>query len=158
MADKPKKNSSASNFSEDISDQMTQKIRNLIGGLSAYSTRELVEDTQNLGEKLVSEGLKTNQIRKFLDAINQLKAKLKVDHEIDAVRSELPLLRAKLAYAAARQRSKNSDPVEPMKKVLDIAIERVRPDDEFFAKDFARLVQLIESTIAYHKYAGGKDQ
>lgn len=147
--------------SDDITDQMSHKIDQL-NGLSDYGTRDLVEDSSKLGKKLASEKLKTTQVRKFLDAVNQLKAKLKsaqTSDDIEELRSELPLLRAKLAYAAARQKSdRDPGPVEPLKKVLDVAIKRVRKEDEFFAKDFTRLVQLIESIIAYHRYEGGKDQ
>ncbi|MBN8563485.1 MAG: type III-A CRISPR-associated protein Csm2 [Leptolyngbya sp. UWPOB_LEPTO1] len=146
---------------EDIADQISQKI-DQFDGLADYSTRELVEDANKLGEKLVRTQLKTTQIRKFLDAVNQLKAKIKAaktPNDIEIVKAELPLLRAKLAYATARQQKKDieSSPVEPLKKVLDIAIKRVRQDD-CFPQDFTRLVQLIESIIAYHRYAGGKDQ
>lgn len=164
MAQIPKKldrQSANQTQSEDIADSMSKKLDNL-AGLSDYTTRELVEDTQKLGAQLAGRDLKTTQIRKFLDAVNQLKAKFKVyqtAEETEAVKSELPLLRAKLAYATARQK-KNNDPgpVEPLYKVLDVAFKRVRPENEFFAKDFTRLVQLIESIVAYHRYAGGKDQ
>ncbi|NJR62216.1 MAG: hypothetical protein HC769_27350 [Cyanobacteria bacterium CRU_2_1] len=50
--------------SEDIADQMSKKIQQC-AGLSNYTTRELVEDTQKLGGKLASIGLKTTQVRKF---------------------------------------------------------------------------------------------
>ncbi|MBW4520077.1 MAG: type III-A CRISPR-associated protein Csm2 [Scytolyngbya sp. HA4215-MV1] len=146
--------------SEDIADQMSKKISQL-AGLSDYGTRELVEETQKLGKKLADKGLKTTQIRKFLDAVNQIKAKLKVTQkleDIEEIKSELPLLRAKLAYAAARQQ-KNNDPgpVEPLRQVLDVALQKIRKESDFFSKDFTRLGQLIESIIAYHRYAGGKD-
>ena len=57
-------------------------------------------------------------------------------------------LRVQLAYAKSRHAE-----VEPFKRVMDEAIERVRD-----ASDFERLVQLIEAIIAYHKAAGGRDQ
>lgn len=147
--------------SENIVEQMSQKIDQFTG-LSDYRTRELVEDTQKLGKELARKGLKTTQIRKFLDAVNQLKAQLKASqttNQIEKVKSELPLLRAKLAYAAARQQ-KNNDPgpVEPLRKILDVAFKKVREEDTYFSGDFNRLAQLIESIIAYHRYAGGKDQ
>jgi CRISPR-associated protein Csm2 len=141
--------------SDDIVARMVNKIDKFIGGLKDYKTRELVEDTEELGKKLARD-LKTTQIRKFLDAVNRLKAQPDRDKNFtEKVKPELDLLRPKLAYAAARQRKGDKDPgpVEPLRQVLEAAIKKVdKPED------FTRLVQLIESIIAYHKAAGGKDQ
>jgi CRISPR-associated protein Csm2 len=57
------------------------------------------------------------------------------------------LLKPKLAYAAARQRA-----VKPLSDVMSVAIDKV-----YDLKDFERLVQMIESIIAYHKAAGGEN-
>jgi len=105
-----------------------------------------------------------------LDAINQIKAKAiderarilankdanqlteeylknvetKVFNEIEA---DIVLLKPKLAYAATRQNA-----VEPLQRVISAAIDKITSNPD----DFKRLVQLIESIIAYHKAAGGK--
>lgn len=140
--------------SDDIVIRMVNKI-DITVGLKDYKTRELVEDTEELGKKLARD-LKTTQIRKFLDAVNRLKAQPDRDKNFtEKIKPELDLLRPKLAYAAARQRRGDRDPgpVEPLRKVLEAAIKKVdKPED------FTRLVQLIESIIAYHKAEGGKDQ
>lgn len=142
--------------SEDIVNVMTTKI-DALNSLEDYGIRELVEDTEKLGQKLVSKGLKTNQIRKFLDAVNRLKSLLAKDEkkQFSIIESELVFLRPKLAYAAARQQKNNNDlgPVAPFKEVLDAAIKQVKK-----TKDFDRFVQLVEAIVAYHKAAGGKDQ
>lgn len=129
-----------------------------LDGLQQYKIQDLVEQTEKLGTKLFRSGLKTNQIRKFLDAANALKAELGRDQisTIDAI-GKLHLLRPKLAYAAARQ-GKRDSPVEPMKEVLEAAIKKVRQEPELFKKDFERFAQLVESIIAYHKAAGGRNQ
>ncbi|MDF5729193.1 MAG: type III-A CRISPR-associated protein Csm2 [Rhizonema sp. PD38] len=146
-----------SNSGGDIVKKIVDKINNLAPGLNEYKIRELVEDTEKLGKKLVEEGLKTNQIRKFLDAVNRLKAILNKDESksFSTIESDLVFLRPQLAYAAARQQKNNRDmgPVEPLKQVLEAAIKKVNNTD-----DFDRFVQLIEAVIAYHKAAGGKDQ
>ena len=140
--------------SDDIVIRMVNKI-DITVGRKDYKTRELVEDTEELGKKLARD-LKTTQIRKFLDAVNRLKAQPDRDKNFtEKIKPELDLLRPKLAYAAARQRKAdgNPGPVEPLRKVLEAAIKKVdKPED------FTRLVQLIESIIAYHKAEGGKDQ
>lgn len=141
---------------EDIVKLMTTKIDDL-NALEDYGIRELVEHTEQLGKELVHKGLKTNQIRKFLDAVNRLKSLLAKDEnrQFLTIESELVFLRPKLAYAAARQQKNNNDlgPVAPFKQVLDAAIKKVKN-----TKDFERFIQLVESIVAYHKAAGGKDQ
>jgi CRISPR-associated protein Csm2 len=133
---------------------MIQTIRHLKNGLRDYEIRQLVTQAENLGNYLVSQGLKTNQIRKFLDAVNRLKVKLSQDEEakFTTIEDEVVLLKPKLAYAAARQQSRYNSPVQPLADVIAVAIDHV--DD---TPDFDRLVQLIESIIAYHKAAGGRD-
>jgi CRISPR-associated protein Csm2 len=130
--------------------------------LKDYPIRKLVEDAQVFGPELKRQRLETNQIRKFLDAINRLKAKYGQDNEeIDKsdmeeedkekarfvkIKDEIILLKPKLAYAAARQ-----DAVKSLSKVMSAAIDKVHTKE-----DFDRLVQLIESIIAYHKAEDGK--
>ncbi len=146
---------------EDIVTSMVKKINGLTG-LKAYPIRELVNHAQEFGPYLKQQRLETNQIRKFLDAVNQLKAKFAQDEgeEIEKAKSkeeqnklrfakiedEIVLLKPKLAYAAARQKA-----AKPMSQVMSVAIDKVRSSE-----DFERLVQLIESIIAYHKAEGGK--
>jgi len=85
--------------------------------------------------------LETNQVRKFLDAVNRLKADLVEKKDFSKVETQVVLLKPKLAYAAARQRA-----AKPLSKVMSAAIDQVHSSE-----DFERLVQLIESIIAYHK-------
>ncbi len=154
---RPNKNpENSGNPEEDIVASMVKKINGFANGLKDYKIRELVEDTEKLGRKLAQEyKLKTTQIRKFLDAVNRLKAKISGMTQLpEDVKAELHLLRPKLAYAAARQATNsNSGPVEPLKRVLEAALKM-----DMDMEDFSRLVQLIEAIIAYHKAAGGKDQ
>ena len=135
--------------------QMIQTIRSLKDGqLRNYEIRQLVTEAKLLGEYLKEQGLKTNQIRKFLDAVKRLKVKLAQDKEesFSLIEDELFLLKPKLAYAAVRQQDRGSNPVKPLSDVISEAIDKVKDSPDFY-----RLVQLIESIIAYHKAAGGKD-
>lgn len=117
-------------------------------GFRSYNIRKLVEHTSEFGPYLRNQGLETNQIRKFLDAIKRIKAELIEDSAVQQqqkifaeIEDEIVLLKPKLAYAAARQRA-----AKPLSKVMSAAIDQVHNTDDFF-----RLVQFIESTIAYHK-------
>ncbi|MGB3205566.1 MAG: type III-A CRISPR-associated protein Csm2 [Crinalium sp.] len=135
----------------DISQEIVTTIQGLKtiedknGTLKDYPIRTLVEHAQTFGSELKRQRLETNQVRKFLDAINRLKANL-VGDDFSAIETEVVLLKPKLAYAAARQ-----DAVKPLNKVMAVAIDKVHSK-----ADFDRLVQLIESIIAYHKAEGGK--
>ncbi|NQE36641.1 type III-A CRISPR-associated protein Csm2 [Microcoleus asticus] len=135
--------------------QMIQTIRSLKDGqLRNYEIRQLVKEAELLGTYLKEQGLKTNQIRKFLDAVKRLKVKIAQDKEesFSVIEDELFLLKPKLAYAAIRQQDRGSNPVKPLSDVISEAIDKVKDSPDFY-----RLVQLIESIIAYHKAAGGKD-
>ena len=119
-------------------------------GFKSYPIRTLVEQSEQFGYFLKNSRLETNQIRKFLDAINRVKVKLNQDKDdeqiFNDIEPEIVLLKPKLAYAAARQRS-----AKPLSDVMSIAIDNVKT-----VEDFKRLIQFIESIIAYHKSAGGK--
>lgn len=181
-----------------IVDQIITTITGLKDGLKTYPIRDLVKHAEKFGPYLKQQRLETNQVRKFLDAINQIKALLAQQNEDKNLQEELEniqkkaekeketigqivkgeekdlyiklkdiqkkadenkdklifgkieadvvLLKPKLAYAAARQRS-----AKPLEEVISVAIDKVES-----TKDFERLVQLIESIIAYHKAEGGK--
>jgi CRISPR-associated protein Csm2 len=143
--------------STDISKEIISTIHGLEAGLSAYPIRKMVEHAEQFGPFLKKQRLETNQIRKFLDAINRLKANLaqgdsgeesaKNDAKVfSAIEPEIVLLKPKLAYAAARQKA-----AKPLSDVMSAAIDKVHS-----LQDFERLVQLIESIIAYHKAEGGR--
>jgi CRISPR-associated protein Csm2 len=130
--------------SPDTTQSIIASIKDL-KSLKDYPIRDLVKHSETFGKELRDQRLETNQIRKFLDAINRLKSKL-VGSEFSEIEAEIVLLKPKLAYAAARQ-----NVVKPLNKVMSAAIDKVESK-----ADFERLVNLVESIIAYHKEAGGK--
>jgi CRISPR-associated protein Csm2 len=142
---------------EDITITMVNKINDFKSGFCEYDICQLVNHTEELGKELVRRQLKTNQIRKFLDAVKRLKSRLNKTEERDfnVIKDDLVFLKVQIAYAAAKQQKNNRDigPVAPFKQVLDAAILQVKTSE-----DFDRFVQLVESIIAYHKAAGGQDQ
>lgn len=139
----------SSNFKPDVSpvDEIEKFIKSdKLKSLQDYPIRKLVEHAQIFGPDLKRQRLETNQVRKFLDAINRLKASLTKEDDFSAIETEVVLLKPKLAYASARQNA-----VKPLSKVISAAIDKVHSKEDFY-----RLVQLIESIIAYHKAEGGK--
>lgn len=105
---------------------------------------DLVKYSEQAGEYLTQINLKTNQIRKFLDAVKKIESECGVGKfDRDAVK----LLKPKLAYAAGRQRE-----VKPLMELLDPCIDKVNT-----IEDFRKFACLVESIVAYHKYYGGRD-
>ncbi|MBF1989589.1 type III-A CRISPR-associated protein Csm2 [Fischerella thermalis] len=131
---------------QNIVKEIVKTINNLTDGLKTYPIRDLVKHAEEFGPYLKQQGLETNQVRKFLDAVNRLKADLAGTGEFAKVETEVVLLKPKLAYAAARQEA-----AKPLNEVMSAAIDKVHSKE-----DFERLVQLVESIIAYHKAEGGK--
>lgn len=130
-------------------ENVANSIKNTITQLASfddYPIRELIKDAENFGSYLKEQKLETNQIRKFLDAINRLKADLADKNNFSEVEPAIVLLKPKLAYAAARQSA-----AKPLSEVMSAAIDKVHS-----VEDFERLSQFVESIIAYHKAAGGK--
>ncbi|MCY7385072.1 MAG: type III-A CRISPR-associated protein Csm2 [Microcoleus sp. CAN_BIN18] len=140
--------------SEDIVTTIVKRINSFNTGLKEYQIRDLVNETEKLGKKLFDKKLKTAQIRKFLDAINQLNAQLKREKDFEKIKPGIELLRPQLAYAEGRQQSLKEEQqnVKYLRSVMEAAIKKIEDSE-----DFTRLVQLIESIIAYHKAAGGKE-
>ncbi|PLZ98604.1 type III-A CRISPR-associated protein Csm2 [Fischerella thermalis CCMEE 5268] len=134
------------NKTQNIVDEIVKTINDLPDGLKTYPIRDLVKHAEEFGPYLKQQRLETNQVRKFLDAVNRLKADLAETGEFAKVETEIVLLKPKLAYAAARQRA-----AKPLGEVMSAAIDKVHSKE-----DFERLVQLLESIIAYHKAEGGK--
>ncbi|MBC1195838.1 type III-A CRISPR-associated protein Csm2 [Microcystis aeruginosa BLCCF158] len=160
-------------------------IRSLTGGLRSYPIRELVKEAEDFGKYLKNQNVKTNQIRKFLDAINRVKidlSQLYYSSELDfrgenleekipenfkgkisEIETDIVMLKPKLAYGASRASKKSEEEaLKKMEDVLSLAIDKIQTDIETvkhfqnFQLDFERLVNLIESIIAYHKEQGGE--
>ncbi|AVZ31157.1 type III-A CRISPR-associated protein Csm2 [Nodularia spumigena] len=155
---------SYSRVNRETNTNIVKEIKEEIGKsdyLKDYPIRILVQQSEDLGYYLKEQRLETNQIRKFLDAINQIKYILALDDdekiknaktedqeklEFSKIETEIVLLKPKLAYAAARQNA-----VKPLNEVMKFAIDRVKTPQDFY-----RLVQFIESIIAYHKEADSR--
>lgn len=124
--------------------------------MGELSNKELIEYGEIVGAYLVAINLKTNQIRKFLDAIRQLEnnvvRKVVEKGEKDFSKEELLLLKVHLAYAAGREGK-----VKPFMRVVNAVIDKAREKGKEGFEDFKKVVKFIESIIAYHKFYGGKE-
>ncbi len=107
---------------------------------------ELVSIAEELGRHLKNIGLKTSQIRRFLDGIRRIDVQFNKGRSFN--RDSVILLKPKLAYVAGLQES-----VKPLMEVLEPAITAGAESYESFKK----LLALVEGVISYHKYYGGGD-
>jgi len=115
-------------------------------GLSKISGEDLVNIAQEMGKTLKDRGLKTTQIRKFLDGMRKLEVQFKKGKDFNA--DSVILLKPKLAYAAGR-----NPEVRPLMDILEPAITAAGKTYQ----DFTKLLSLVEAIVAYHKFYGGSD-
>jgi CRISPR type III-A-associated protein Csm2 len=92
-----------------------------------------------------SPALTTSQIRKFFGEVKRIQSDFKKH------KNDVPLLRAKLAYAVGRQ--KGVGKIVEFQRQFDKGLAAVSGNEE----NFDRLVKLLESTVAFHKFHNGKD-
>ena len=116
----------------------------------------------NWGNQVIS--LKTNQIRKFLTAVNGLTNKITVyraqnpqDKELpDALAEEVKYLKVKIAYQVGRGASGyNHNSVKEFVEYADL-IKRIDKIGKSIA-EYQKFAHYIEALVAYHKFYGGKD-
>lgn len=110
--------------------------------------------------------LRTNQLRKFLSAVNTVSNKVNVYQAqlitanpsrmskdmvlSEQLAAEIKYLKVKIAYQAGRERAVRDfvQKAELTKKIDDIGTDLAK------YKEFAKY---IEALVAYHKFYGGKD-
>lgn len=108
--------------------------------VTADNSKKLVSEVCDpFGKDLRDEGLKTSQIRKFLNEVQALSITPQVE--------KLPFLKAKLAYAAGRKRE-----LTGFYDVVSYAIDQVGD-----VEDIRGFKEFLLGTVAYHKYYGGRE-
>ena len=123
-------------------------------------TDETVEWAKSFGEFLQQDDgrngtrpLTSSQIRKFFGELKRIQA--------DPIKyqEEIPMLKAKLAYAVGRDTSMWKGQLQHKTKIkefyeeLELGINSIRIGNK---DDLVRFVKLVESVVAYHKFYGGK--
>jgi len=126
-------------------------------------TGDAVEWAKSFGRFLQSKDssnpLTTSQIRKFFGELKRIQA------DPEKYQEEIPLLKAKLAYAVGRdaqvrydRRTKTESltyktKIKEFYEELEMGIDYIRIDNK---EDLVRFVKIVESVVAYHKFYGGK--
>lgn len=100
-----------------------------------------------------SDPLTTSQIRKFYGELKRV--------QTSKNKEDIPLLKAKLAYAVGRDltggygtnQPRNQTKIKEFYEELEKGIDAIQQNDE---KQLRNFVKIVESIVAYHKYHGGK--
>lgn len=108
---------------------------------------EMVEWAKKTGKVLIDgkEALTTSQIRKFFGEVKRIQA------NFDTYKVDAPMLNAKLAYAVGRNNGRGR--IKDFATSFEDAIKKGSESEE----NFNRLVMILEATVAYHKFFGGRE-
>lgn len=130
--------------------EIQEKIKNL-PSLKYYDIEEFVKfdgDADNLTKELGNSDIKTSQLRKFFAAIKEIELYAKEKGQWDeTAKVKFYLLMPKLAYANGRDVI--SDKFFKFMKVVMGKVGSGNEEDTL--EDFYRLVQFLESIIAFYK-------
>lgn len=144
----------------DVIDSLRKKIEEKGSLKEAFPSAEEID---RWGEKLgeILKPIKAHQmrrihtslkrVRRYRQLSQQKETKEEEDIRSKEIREELWSLRHWLAYTGGRVQSQ-SRVAKGFLDILMACVEKVKDP-----KDFDRLYELMEATLAYHKYYGGED-
>jgi len=112
----------------------------------------IVQKAEDMALQFTRDKLKTNQIRNFYSAITRMRADFEQsENGYEQVKTQLVMLKPKLAYAAGRQTAVRANFYQFMTsaiKSVEQASDKSKAMENFFL--------LVESVVAYHKFHGGE--
>lgn len=120
--------------------------------LREIKTDTLITWAQILSLILVTDNLKTSQIRKFLSGVRGVEAKVNREKPENFSRQEAAFLKVHLAYAKSR-----NDAVKPLMDVMTAVIDKIQEKGLEGLKDFKIFVRFVEAVVAYHRFYGGAE-
>ncbi len=122
--------------------------------LDKMDTSTIVQKAENMALQFTRDSLKTNQIRNFYSSITRMRADYEQSEEgkgYDKVKTQLIMLKPKLAYAAGRQKAVRAN----FYPFMTSAIQSIEQAGDK-AKAIENFFLLVESVVAYHKFHGGE--
>lgn len=144
------RNNRNDNSNEEIN-EVIKKIGNY-NQLKDVNMQDLVDDKNGFAYKVAkyskAEKIKTNQLRKFFDAIRKMEGKTSWDE----IEPEFYLLKPRMAVGVGRKTIK-----KPFYSVIVAAMNKVNVgSDEDKLENFKVFVDFFEAIVAYHKFLGGE--
>lgn len=134
-----------------VIDDLKNQLRN-VNSFKNLGVENIVRFSEKIGNELQQKNLKTNQIRKILDAVRKIENQVKKSKTFS--RDQLILLKPIISYASKRidETDFRNMPGKVFGDALLLVIDKVQDKE-----DFTLFVKYTESIVAYHKYFGGKD-
>ncbi|AEF96876.1 type III-A CRISPR-associated protein Csm2 [Methanotorris igneus] len=142
-------------WNEELSRQFSAPIcANFADG---WKEEDIIKKAMLLSIYLRLDGLKSSQLRKFLDLATNVHNLIKYQkHQKNLHEEILPRIikmRYILAYQAGKERT-----VEKLYAVLDPMLQILqKADDNNFKKNFGKFYEFLQAIVAYHKFFGGAD-
>lgn len=129
--------------------EIVEKIRKDITDILSGNDEKLVEDARIMGEYLVRGEVSTSQIRNIFSKVKRMKS-------YEKNKTDLLLLRPKLAYVAGRHGKRKgkelTGAIVDLQVILDECIRKIKDE-----KSFKKFQDFFEAILAYHRYYGGKE-
>lgn len=131
-------------------DDMAVQWANTFGAELSRKKVEVVEFGGRRRDKHIKP-LTTSQIRRFFGEVKRIQS------DFEKYGEEVPLIKAKLAYAVGRDYDKDlkraSSKIQEFYDELAIGLAEIKGE----ASRFRNFVKLLEAVVAFHKFYGGKD-
>ena len=140
--------------SSDLNGEEQQRLEKIVRGGDAVETIRWADE---LGQKLVSGGLTTSQLRSLFGEVRQIQQAW--PRQAETAYRRAVLLIPKIGYQTARATPRTRVGLEELQRVMVPALELVAkaPGEERKAY-FGHFVDLFEALIAYHRKHGGREQ
>ena len=136
-------------FVEDLQKEIDEQCIEFMEALGLYICDKKSEKDRYPGFNAVT----TSQMRNIFSEVKRIEVKVNSEEQWIKEKSNVLLLRPKIAYNTARVLSnRRESKMAELRKVLDEALLAVENQE-----DFKRFSQFFEGVIAYHKVHGGKD-
>lgn len=118
-------------------------------------TEETIHFAEEFGKYCQNKKLSSTQLRNIFGELKNIQLRL-LNNEFDKERGRILLMRAKMAYAVARDsNSRNNNSrnkiMGDFQKIFELAHKEIKD-----IQTFNRFVDFFTAIIAYHKAAGGK--
>lgn len=147
----PNRNNRGSDNRDKLNKLVIENTNSISSWIEIEIDNNAINFAEQFGDLLCKNGLSTNQIRNPFGEVRRIQMK----GDVLASKTEILLLKPKLAYAKARG---NTVSAEALHQVLSKAIDSIFKDNNEaeIKKRFKNFADFFEAILAYHKAKGGK--
>lgn len=131
---------------------MARTNLNGIEDLSVLSAEDVDGISEDMGKKLAQDRITTHQIRNVYSAVQSIRISYEANGADENIHRRLVFLKPKMAYAAGRQPK-----LKPFRQWLVQAVDGVTKESKDRDRALQTFFSLLEFTVAYHRFHGGKD-